>query len=135
MSSIPESQRTAASAAEPQQGRPMDRTKDPARRTLDDRFDTIGWGLLFLLFGALAMPSGMVMYASVAGVGGLLLGLNGARLAARVPVRWFSIILGAAFLGAGLGAMAGVKMTVDAFVVVFVALGLATIAEAVTRSR
>ncbi len=101
------------------------------REGLDDRLDTVGWGLVFLLFAVLAMPSGTATYAFAAGVGALMLGLNALRFALGVPVRSLSLVLGAATLAAAIGALAGVG--IDAFVVFFVLLGLATIAGAVLR--
>jgi hypothetical protein len=108
-----------------------DETMDTRQRELSRRFDNVGWGLLFLLIGALALPSGTLEYASVAAVGALLLGLNVARRVAGVPVRWFSIILGTAVLVAGVGAMAGTK--IDVFVLFFGLLGAVTVAGAIVR--
>lgn len=98
---------------------------------VEQRFDTVGWGLLFLLFAALALPRGNVEYVSVATVGGLMLALNVARRAMDVPVRWFSVILGASMLAGGAAAVLGVKT--DLFVVFFALAGLVTIAGAFRR--
>lgn len=108
---------------------------DADRRAPDlaARFDTAGWGLLFVLLGALAMPKGTAEYLAVAAVGALMLGLNAGRVAAGVPVRWLSIILGAVTLVAGGGAMAGIE--IDAFVLFFFVLGIATVIGAVVRPR
>ena len=97
------------------------------------RFDTAGWGLLFVLFGALAMPNGTAEYIAVAAVGALMLVLNVGRVAAGVPVRWLSIILGSVTLVAGAGAMVGIR--IDAFVLFFFVLGIATVTGAVVRPR
>lgn len=103
----------------------MDRTLNAAPRTLEDRFSTAGEGILFLLIAALALPRGTAAYAAVAGVGALLLGLNAARIAAGVRVRWFSITVGAWAVIGGLGSMAGLR--VDAFALFFLLLGLVTL--------
>ena len=79
---------------------------------LQKRFDDIGWGLLFLLFAALALPNGNAEYASAAAVGGLMLLLNLVRIVMDVPVRWFSVVLGASMLVGGSAAEFGVKMDV-----------------------
>jgi hypothetical protein len=115
------------------EGDQMGESIDPSKRELEDRFDTIGWGLLFLLFGALALPNGTAEYASAAVVGAAMLGLNVLRIVLDVPVRWFSIILGTVMLVAGSGALAGVKM--DVFVLFFVLAGAVTIAGAVVKPR
>jgi hypothetical protein len=104
---------------------------DPHKRDLENRLDNVGWGLLFLLFGVLALPNGTAEYLSAAGVGAAMLGLNLVRVVVAVPVRWFSIILGTAFLVGGSGALAGMHM--DVFVVFFVVAGLVTIAGALIQ--
>jgi hypothetical protein len=127
-------------------GRPFDRhgkvasgqgdemsSMDTNQRDLDRRFDTVGWGLLFLLFGALAMPNGTGEYAAVAAIGAGMLLLNALRRLADVPIRWFSVILGSALLIAGCGALGGMHM--DAFVLFFVLAGVVNIAAAVVRPR
>lgn len=111
----------------------MSEATDPGKRELANRFDAVGWGLLFLLLGALALPNGTAEYASAAAVGGAMLVLNGVRFVVGVPVRWFSVILGAAILIAGSGALVSVRM--DAFVVFFALAGLVTIAAAIVKPR
>ena len=111
----------------------MERTMNATQRTLDDRFETAGEGLLFLLIAALALPSGAVAHLAIAGVGALLLGLNAARLAAGIRVRWFSITIGAWAVIGGLGAAAGLE--IDAFALFFLLIGLITLGTAVFRSR
>jgi len=117
----------------PRKGDHMGKAVDPDKKQLVDRFDTVGWGLLFLLFGALARPHGTAEYASAAAVGAAMLGLNGVRIAVGVQVRWFSVILGAAVLVAGSGAL--VSMHMDAFVLFFVIAGAVTIGGAILGPR
>ena len=62
-----------------------------------------------------------------------MLVLNVARIVAVLPVRWFSVILGAAMLVAGSGALAGVHM--DVFVLFFVLAGIVTIGGALVRPK
>ena len=106
---------------------------DAHHTQLENKFDAMGWGLLFLLFAALALPNGQAEYASAAIVGGLMLALNVARIAVDVPVRWFSVILGTVMLVAGSGALAGVHM--DVFVLFFVLAGAVTIGGALVGSK
>jgi hypothetical protein len=100
-------------------------------KRLEARFDTAGWGLLFLLVAALALPHGTAEYASVAVVGGLMAGLNLLRAGFGVAVRWLSLILGTAMAIAGGGALLGVRM--DAFVLFFALAGVVNIADALWR--
>jgi len=110
----------------------MDESMDLGKRELEGRFDAVGWGLLFILLGALALPKGPLLCASAA-VGGAMLALNGVRIAMGLPIRWFSVLLGSAILVAGGGALASVHM--DAFVVFFLLAGVVTIASAVLKPR
>jgi hypothetical protein len=111
----------------------MDGTLNTPHRTLDDRFQAAGEGLLFLLIAAVALPSGTSAYAAVVIVGALLLGLNAARMAAGIRVRWFSITVGAWAVIGGVGAMAGLK--IDAFALFFLLLGLVSLGSAAFRSH
>lgn len=110
----------------------MSETTDPHRLQLENPLDNIGWGLLFLLFGVLALPSGTVEYVSAAAVGAAMLGLNGVRLLVALPLRWFSAILGTVFFVGGIGALVGVR--VDVFLLFFVIAGVVTIAGALVQT-
>jgi hypothetical protein len=118
--------------AQKRMGDQMNGTGDTRIQELQKRFDGVGWGLLFLLFAALALPNGNVEYASAAAVGGSMLLLNVVRIATDVPVRWFSVILGASMLVGGSAAIFGVKM--DVFVLFFALAGLVTIAGAFRKT-
>lgn len=115
------------------EGDQMGESADPGKAELADRLDSIGWGLVFLLVGVLAIPNGTTEYACAAAVGAAMLGLNVLRLALAVPVRWFTMILGAAFLAGGAGALAG--QHIDVFVLFFVAAGAVTIVGAIVRPK
>ncbi len=99
--------------------------------TTRERLDTVGWGLVFLLVGTVALPGGPAQYAAVAGVGTLLLGLSVAlaRLERRLDL--FSAVLGATALASGLGALAGLR--IDAFALFFILLGLVMVVVPLVR--
>lgn len=103
-----------------------------ASATLHERSDTIGWGLVFLLVGALVLPSGQLEYGLVAGVGALMLGLNAALVAGRRTFDLFTTVLGATALVAGVGALAGLK--IDAFALFFILLGSVMVSVPFIRS-
>lgn len=115
------------------EGDEMGKVADKGKRELDNRFDAVGWGLLFLLFGVVALPNGTAQYAAAVAVGAAMLGLNVLRTVAVVPVRWFSVILGGAFLIGGCGALVGVHM--DVVVLFFVLAGIVSIAGAAIGPR
>jgi len=100
---------------------------------LEDRLDSIGWGLLFLFVAALALPSGTAEYASVAVLGGLFLLLNVGRILLGVRASWLSVIIGSSMLIGGVSALAGTK--VDLFALFFLLVGLVTIAAALRPWR
>jgi hypothetical protein len=114
-------------------GGAMNVAVDTRKPDLENRLDAAGWGLLFLLMGALSLPNGSAEYASAAAVGALMVGLNLFRVFEGVPVRWFSVILGAVMLAAGTGALVGYHM--DVFVLFFVLAGIVTLGGAIVRTN
>ena len=104
-----------------------------AQRDIPGRIDAIGWGLLFLMTGTLALMPGLPDGTWLAGLGVLLLGLNAARLVLGLSPEWFTVILGSVALLAGLGGMAGVA--VPGFALLLILCGLAVIAGQVVRGR
>jgi hypothetical protein len=62
-----------------------------------------------------------------------MLGLNGIRILISVPLRWFSVILGAALVVGGTGALAGLHT--DVFLLFFVIAGVVTISGALVAPR
>lgn len=102
-----------------------------ASSTRRERLDTIGWGLVFVLVGTLALPDSDTKYALVAGVGVLMLGLNAALLAIDHRFDLVTVVLGATALIAGSGALAGLR--VDAFALFFLLLGFLMVLVPVIR--
>ncbi len=102
---------------------------DGPRTTLEGRLESIGWGLLFLLVAAIALPDGTLQYAVVGLVGVAILGLNAYRAMARLEVSWFGVVLGGSCAVAGAAALGGLHA--DVFVVFFVLAALVTFASAI----
>ncbi len=96
--------------------------------TTEDRLDAIGWGLLFLIIAAVALPAGAAQYLTVAGVGLAILGLNAYRAFEGIEVSWFGIVLGGSCAIAGGAALSGLHT--DLFVDFFVLAAVVTIALA-----
>jgi hypothetical protein len=99
---------------------------------LTHRLDGLGWGIFFLMTGTLMLIPGLPEGTWLVGLGVLLLGLAGLRLALGLPFEWFGPILGGAALLAGFGTIAGVYIPV--FAIFLVACGLALIASVLSRS-
>lgn len=98
-----------------------------------NRIDAIGWGLLFLMTGTLALIPGLPDGTWLAGLGILLLGLNAARWVLGISPEWFTVILGSVALLAGLGGIVGVA--VPGLALLLIAFGVAIIAGQVWRGR
>ncbi|NPV09390.1 MAG: hypothetical protein HPY83_15700 [Anaerolineae bacterium] len=83
-----------------------------AKRRLNSRLETIGWGLFLIMLGGLGLvpdervPSGTWLL----GVGLILLGLNAARYYYGIKTSGFTIVLGILALGSGLGDFVGVDL-------------------------
>ena len=95
---------------------------------LDDRLDGVGWGLLFLLVAALALPNGTTEYAAVSLVATTLILLNLVRMAVGSGIAWFGMVLGVSMLIAGIGGLLGTHM--DVFAVFFGVAGAVMIGGA-----
>ena len=111
----------------------MGTATDMARRDIPGRIDAIGWGLLFLMTGALALIPGLPDGTWLAGFGVLLLGLNATRVYLGLAPERFGVILGIGAVLAGLGVMAGLDIPV--FALLLILIGLAIIAGQVRRGR
>ena len=79
---------------------------------LDDKFETIAWGLLFIWWGLrwwvlISLPDG----SGLVGTGIILLGLNLMRSLAGISIRRFTTMLG--LLAAGVGGLMVVNETMQ----------------------
>ena len=70
-------------------------------KTLDQRYDAIAWGALFLYVGILSLIPGVPSGTGALGIGAILLGLNLARYLSKIPTNGFSTALGWVFLSLG----------------------------------
>ncbi len=96
------------------------------RHELDRRLDAAGWGLFFLMSGALLLIPGVPDGTWLAGVGAILIGLSAIRWLTGLAVSWFAVILGVVALASGAGAIAGVS--VPGFALLLISCGLAIVA-------
>lgn len=93
---------------------------------LNRRIDEIGWGLFFLVTGAVLLvpdkvPGGTWLMA----VGLILLGINGVRRVNDIPISVFTVVLGILALAAGIGDLLGVKLPL--FAVLLIIIGVSVI--------
>ena len=105
----------------------------PARRELDQRLQTISWGLFLIMLGGFALLKSVPEGTWLIGAGVIMLGLNAVRLLLGIRIGWFTVILGTVALLSGLGSVYGVSIPVGPLLVILI--GLAIILRALDRSR
>ena len=105
----------------------------PARRELDQRLQTISWGLFLIMLGGFALLKSVPEGTWLVGAGVIMLGLNAVRLLLGIRIGWFTVILGTLALLSGLGSVYGVSIPVGPLLVILI--GLAIILRALDRSR
>ncbi len=93
--------------------------------SLESRVDAFGWGIFFVMSGAMLLVPGLPDGSWLAGVGVLFLGLSAARAMLGLQVSGFGLAVGAILLIWGAGAMADVA--VPWFSVLLVVCGLALV--------
>ena len=98
---------------------------------LAHRLDVLGWGIFFLMTGALMLFPSLPEGTWLVGLGVLLLGLAAVRVALGLAIEWFGVILGTGALVAGFGTIAGIYIPV--FALFLVACGLAIIAGVLSK--
>ncbi len=98
---------------------------DTARREITRRIDAIGWGLVLLMTGVLALIPGLPDGTWLVGLGLLILALNAVRLVIGLPLDRFGVVLGSGAILAGIGTLAGLQVPV--FALLLIACGLAVI--------
>ncbi|MGI6206881.1 MAG: hypothetical protein ACOYEW_01595 [Anaerolineae bacterium] len=87
-------------------------SEEEAKRSLNSRLETIGWGLFLIMLGGLGLvPNALVPEGAwLLGVGVILLGLNAARYRYGIKTSGFTIVLGIIALGSGLSSLLGVNL-------------------------
>lgn len=107
-------------------------TSNPGSERGDPKvFESVGWGLIFLLLSTLAWPGGPIRYAGIATVGALLLALNAVIVRSGRRFDLFTTAIGATALLGGTAALGGLRL--DLFAVFFGVLGAIVLVAAVGR--
>ncbi len=88
----------------------MTSTMESVRKDLESRLDSAGWGVFFVMSGAMLLVPGLPDGSWVAGIGAILLSLSAVRFALGLPVSTFGVICGIVAVAAGAGAIAGVAV-------------------------
>ncbi len=96
------------------------------KKALNDRLETIGWGVFVIMLGAAAlvpdetMPKGAWSVA----VGLIMLGLNAARLYFKIKPSGFTVFLGVVALASGMGDLLGVELPILPILIIVVGLNI-----------
>jgi hypothetical protein len=67
---------------------------DEKTRRLKDRFETVAWGLLLILWGVTVLVDFVPLGLGILGTGVILLGLNGVRALKGQPTKGDTTVLG-----------------------------------------
>lgn len=112
----------------------MTSTTYPIRHELESRIDSVGWGLFFVMSGAMLLVPGLPDGSWLTGVGALLIALSALRAMLGLPVSTFGVIVASVLVVTGVGVIAGVA--VPWFALLLVLCGVALIVgETIRRNH
>jgi hypothetical protein len=116
------------------EGSEMTSTMQPTQKDLESRIDTAGWGLFFLMSGAMLLVPGLPAGSWLTGLGILLIGLSAVRAMLGLSVSTFGLMMALVLGVTGLGEAAGVAVPWFALMLVLWGVAL-VIGELVHRPR
>lgn len=93
-------------------------------RALEARLDAVGWGLLFVVVGAVLLIPDLPAGSWLVAVGAVMVGVSLVRLAMALPIVWTTAIVGIAALVAGVCQLAGFESVAGPLALVVVGLTL-----------
>jgi hypothetical protein len=93
-------------------------------RAFEARLDAVGWGLLFVVVGAVLLIPDLPAGSWLIAVGAVMVGVSLVRLAVAMPVVWTTAIVGIAALVAGICQVAGLESVAGPLVLVVVGITL-----------
>ncbi len=106
---------------------------DDRNRQFEARLDTVGWGLLFVVVGAVLLVPDLPSGSWLVAVGAVMVGVSLVRLAVALPIVWTTAIVGIAALVAGICQVAGLDSVAGPLVLVVV--GITLIGSATYRTE
>jgi hypothetical protein len=111
---------------------------DESQRALNKRYETIAWGLFFIVWGLTSLFTILPNGTGTILVGLILLGLNAARYSSQIPTSSFTITLGV--LALVLGAFDVMRAilpppfsTLDAFPILLIIIGAVWVVRSLIR--
>ena len=100
---------------------------------VSDRVDTVGWGILLVVIGAVSLMPGMPDGAWLVAAGVVMLGASAVRAWLRLGVHGVTVVVGIVALAAGVFTLAGLSTEVGPLVLIV--LGLTIVVGALQRAR
>jgi len=108
-------------------------------QTLNQKFEVIAWGALFIWWGITELVPSLPDGTGAIGIGLILIGVNVARWLSGLPVRRFSITLGVlALVWGGLelvGVLLSLPFELPVFAILLIVLGVIILAPELTGRR
>jgi hypothetical protein len=108
-------------------------------RKLNQRYEILAWGTLFLWVGVRDLIPGLPIGTGMLGIGLILLGLNLARRISDIPINGVSTALGAAALLVGavelFRSLQGIQVELPFFPVLLVMVGVGFLAHSLTGMK
>lgn len=105
---------------------------------LNRRYETIAWGVFFIVFGIVNLVRGLPEGVGAVGIGIILLGLNLARYMSHIPTSGFTTTLGIISLVLGgvdlVKALFSPALELPTFPILLIILGVIWLARGVVRS-
>jgi hypothetical protein len=100
-------------------------------RAFEARLDAVGWGLLFVVVGAVLLIPDLPDGTWLTAVGAVMVGVSLVRFAVGLPIGWTTAIVGIAALVAGVCQVAGLESMAGPLALVVV--GITLIGSAAVR--
>jgi hypothetical protein len=108
-------------------------------RTLNRKYETVAWGAFFIWLGITNLSRGLPDGVGAVGIGVILLGLNLARYASKIPTSGLTICLGALalVLGAFDVARAVLRLEIDLpfFPLLLIVIGIVWLARGLVSTN
>jgi hypothetical protein len=102
-------------------------------RALNQRYELVAWGALFILFGAIALVPGVAAGIGWLGVATILLGLNMVRYLSKIPTSIFSITLGVIALALGASRLLHLRGPLPFFETILILIGVVLLVCSVAK--
>lgn len=102
-------------------------------RALNQRYELVAWGALFILFGAIDLVPGVPAGTEWLGIAIILLGLNLVRYLSKIPTNIISITLGIIALALGVSRLLHLRGPLPFFETILIVIGVVLLVRSVAK--